>query len=56
MYVYIYIYIYEHTFTSMDALVQHLSPAYAKHLSRSMTNKVLSFYFFFLISLTPKVE
>lgn len=31
--------IVENTFTSMEELVKHLSPAYAKHLSRAMTNK-----------------
>ena len=29
----------QNTFTSMDSLVQHLSPAFAKQLSRNMTNK-----------------
>jgi len=29
----------QNTFTSMDSLVQHLSPAFARQLSRNMTNK-----------------
>jgi len=29
----------ENTFTSMEDLVRHLSPAYARHVSRAMSNK-----------------
>lgn len=29
----------ENTFTSMEDLVQHLSPAFSKHMVRAMTNK-----------------